>query len=205
MEIDFNYYNWGPLLCHCRLTQDHLNSLKQACDKADRYFDHKLFKLEKEYKFTEEDLNYFKGALQPYFDGYLHVYNNSWTDNALDGHFELSSIWVNFQQQKESRPIHIHDNCDASFVVYIDIPDSIKDEYHLDHASDMQPGSITFRHATRPNRFDVLLDISKHTFYPKPGDMYIFPYSLEHFTTPFYSEGTRISVSGNLKYVEREQ
>jgi hypothetical protein len=205
MEIDFNYYNWGPLLCQCRLTQDQLNTLKQACDRADRYFEHDLFKLNKEYVFTEQDYEHFKKALQPYLDGYVHVYNNNWSNLNLNGSFELGTIWVNFQQEKESRPIHIHSNCDASFVIYVDIPESIKEEHRADHATDMQPGTITFRHASRPDYSDILKDISTQTFFPRPGDMFIFPYSLEHFTTPFYGEGARISVSGNLKYVERKQ
>ena len=200
MDIDYNYYNWGPLLCNCKLSQDHLIDLKQACNRADRYFKHDLYKLSRENIFTEQDFKYFKKVLQPYLNGYMEVYNNKRSGTKLNGYLDLNCIWVNFQQEKESRPIHMHSDCDASFVIYVDIPECIKQEPRPDHSFDMQPGSISFRHASRPDRYDILKDISSQSFIPSPGDMYIFPYSLEHFTTPFYGEGTRISVSGNLIY-----
>jgi hypothetical protein len=33
---------------------------------------------------------------------------------------------------------------------------------------------------------------------PKEGDMFIFPAWMKHYVAPFYSDVTRISVSGNV-------
>ena len=34
--------------------------------------------------------------------------------------------------------------------------------------------------------------------HPKNGDMFIFPAWVKHYVAPFYSDVTRISVSGNI-------
>ena len=40
--------------------------------------------------------------------------------------------------------------------------------------------------------------ITYQSIHPKEGDMFIFPAWLKHYVAPFYSDVTRISVSGNV-------
>ena len=40
--------------------------------------------------------------------------------------------------------------------------------------------------------------VSYQSYFPKEGDMLIFPAWLKHYVAPFYSDVTRISVSGNI-------
>ena len=41
----------------------------------------------------------------------------------------------------------------------------------------------------------------QHSFFPNKGDLFIFPALTTHYVTPFKSEGTRISISGNISIV----
>ena len=200
MNIEFNMFNWGPLLTLCKVNNEDFTELKNACYRANRVHITDITKLKKENIFTENDTEYFKNVLQKYFDGYMGVYNNYWSERNFSRRLTLETIWVNFQQEGEFRPPHVHHNCDASFVIYIDMPDVIKSEHRDDVADDIQPGNITFQLSERPGRSDLIPNICQVTKFPTAGDMYIFPYNLEHFTMPFKSDVSRISVSGNLVF-----
>ena len=55
------------------------------------------------------------------------------------------------------------------------------------------PGGITFLYGQAED-----YTIANHSFFPKEGDMYIFPALLQHWVAPFKSDCLRISVSGNF-------
>ena len=42
--------------------------------------------------------------------------------------------------------------------------------------------------------------MTHHDFYPKRGELYIFPAALSHMVIPFHSPVERISVSGNIHF-----
>ena len=57
----------------------------------------------------------------------------------------------------------------------------------------MGPGAIEFKRGLAPG-----FPPNSHSFFPKEGDLYIFPATLEHWVFPFQSDMERVSVSGNL-------
>lgn len=198
MQIDYQLYHWGPLLTKCKVQEEDFQFFKGAIERADRKFTHELSKLKHEPAFDLDDFKICNNILKKYLDGYLDVFHNVWTTNQPAGELELSDIWVNFQQKNEFRPPHIHDNCDASFVIYIDIPEEITKEIEEGTSEAYQPGGIVFTYMEAPHTYHQFHPNTQHYFMPEPGDMFIFPYYLNHFSMPFKSDNTRISISGNL-------
>ena len=48
---------------------------------------------------------------------------------------------------------------------------------------------------------DKLKSINSLVHLPENGDMFIFPYNLQHYSVPFKTKATRISLSGNLEVI----
>jgi hypothetical protein len=95
----------------------------------------------------------------------------------------------------ESNPLHAH-NEDLSFVLFLQIPKNLLLEYNK-HLGNMKPGCLNFVHSLETNK----LLISQHSFFPKIGDLFIFPSCLHHYVNHFQSDGERISVSGNIRII----
>lgn len=115
---------------------------------------------------------------------------------------KIPSLWVNFQKKHEFNPIHNHDG-DASFVLWLNIPYNLKDETSLPHArSGTAPTAPSFIFLYSPifsnprahvDHYHIEVDKTYE------GKCIIFPSSLQHMVTPFYtSDDYRISVSGNF-------
>ena len=117
----------------------------------------------------------------------------------------MPSLWANFQKKHEFNPIHNHDG-DVSFVLWLNIPYSLKDETSLPHArSGTAPTAPAFIFLYTPIMASPYAPIHHYhievdkTF---EGKCIVFPSKLQHMVTPFYtSDDFRISVSGNFNLV----
>ena len=66
-------------------------------------------------------------------------------------------------------------------------------EYHDNKGRSCGPGGIQFLYGEGPR--DAVTYMS---YFPQERDMFIFPAWLKHWVSPFHSDCTRISVSGNI-------
>jgi len=110
----------------------------------------------------------------------------------------LNKAWVNFGRKTEFNPPHSHTGV-MSFVIWLDIPYTIKEELELPHvvkSAAPLAGHFMFQHVSD---FGVIspeaLPVDKNM-----NDMIVvFPSGLLHQVFPFYtSDQYRISVSGNI-------
>ena len=92
----------------------------------------------------------------------------------------------------EFNPPHDHDG-KLSFVIYLKIPDELKKENKEYKGRSCGPGGIQFIYGEGPR--DAVTYMS---YFPVERDMFIFPAWLKHWVSPFHSDCTRISVSGNI-------
>ena len=132
-------------------------------------------------KFTADDMQWFVEAFRPYFQAYFK-----------DEKTVLTQLWVNFMQAGEFNPVHYH-TTDFSFVVYLQIPEGIEQEVRQFKGAGQGPGVITFFHGEIQQS-----TVTQHHFLPVECGMFVFPATLRHSVAPFHSDGTRISISGNL-------
>ena len=104
----------------------------------------------------------------------------------------MSALWINYQKANEFNPPHDHDG-KLSFVIYLQIPEELKKENKEYKGRSCGPGGIQFLYGDGPR--DAVTYMS---YFPQERDMFIFPAWLKHWVSPFKSNCTRISVSGNI-------
>lgn len=121
----------------------------------------------------------------------------------LPNYGDKSSVWVNFQQKYEYNPIHIHNDCLVSFVIYLNIPYNLEEESRLRSSrSGTAPvlPNITFIYPHSQTSGSVSFrsfELSSNDV----GTIFLFPSSLAHYVTPFYTtDEYRITVAGNINF-----
>ena len=98
-------------------------------------------------------------------------------------------------------PLHTHSG-DYSFVLFLDVPKQLKEEQEKFKGTSAEPGSLLFEYTQQAKPRWATTGIS---VLPETGDFYMFPALLQHWVCPFKSKVTRISVSGNLRIVNRNK
>tara|TARA_R110002110_G_scaffold292020_1_gene506137 strand:+ start:88 stop:717 length:630 start_codon:yes stop_codon:yes gene_type:complete len=194
--INFRYYNWGPLLYSCRVSDDRCAQVLELCHKAKELYTHELAgHLTKEYKLPALKVS---DILRPYFRSYAQCGEETQLLRQLP-FLEMKSAWVNFMEAGDFNPPHNHSDT-LSFVFFLKVPDELKKEHKEFLGTSIGPGGIEFRIALAPagSKGEGVYSIDNNQFFPKEGDLFIFPSHLEHWVYPFKSKVTRISVSGNL-------
>ena len=150
--------------------------------------------------YSKEDKEWFVREFQPYISDYSRrnckfrggEWEKGWTDR-----FDLMSLWINYMKAGEYNPNHHHSG-QLTWVIYLETPDLEKERAEYKGRS-VGPGGICFHYGD-----PQIPEWAIHTFgfVPQKGDMWIFPCLLRHEVVPFKSEGTRISVSGNLYHID---
>jgi len=200
-------FHFGPPLYKTKITEELKNSLLVSSKNqkipnnknlAGRIENEKLFDLESHKNFEEEIIFLIKDYLKFVVNDQIN------TDIKIDNvGFILESLWVNFQKCGEYNPPHAHGG-DISFVIYLDIPDEIKNETFIGHST--PNGSISFIYGNTTlshKKENILIDLLQPktliTHLPENGEMFIFPSYLMHYVESFTSvDVERISVSGNV-------
>ena len=149
----------------------------------------------------DKDNCFFQTSLIPLigkFDECFPTYMSNMRILTKDAPYCLSSMWVNFQKEKEFNPLHNHGGV-FSFVVWVKIPTDWREQHALPISTNSnKPCASDFEfHYT-----SMLGDIGKHS-YPldktSEGQMLFFPAKLMHLVYPFYNcDKERVSISGNI-------
>ena len=195
----YEFYYWGPLLWRSKIPLEFCDELLVRGQQLSTPMNNHLASIiddVKEYS-SRHDRKFLVDNLHAYLQRYME-FASKWyrKDNANLPELELMKFWINFQKNDEYNPEHTHTG-DLSFVIYLDMPSALQEENVAYTGTRSGPGSIVFRYGE-----DNDWAASMHTFLPAKGDIFIFPAKLAHTVFPFKSVGTRISVSGNFKYVK---
>ena len=106
---------------------------------------------------------------------------------------QIKDMWFNRQYQDDYSPVHYHDGCTISSVLYLKTPEytpRVKDDKkHSD-------GCIVFMNNNHNNP-QYSLENSTYSIRPSVGDFFIWPSRLLHCVYPFKGKGERRSVSFN--------
>jgi hypothetical protein len=198
-EINWNTYNWGPFLWRSEIDIDICDEMLIRFNSCTTDHREGLASLIDTVHSVEDQSNrgWFVEKITPYLECYVMAYKD-WCNNELlwSNELFLNKLWINYQQKFEFNPEHTHSG-DLSFVIYLQIPESVLQENITYKGRSAGPGGITFDYGEK----NLKWAITNRQFFPKKGDIFIFPAGLRHWVYPFKSEGTRISVSGNLDFV----
>lgn len=198
-KVELRTFLFGPVLSHTTLNKSFIKELKSRGDNADLDFRDKLAgHIEKENEYSQDDRDWFINETADIFKTYVNkLTKHSLTEVAgrpsITG-VNLHSLWINYMKKNEFNPIHDHAG-DISFVIYLQVPSELKKENESFVGVGSGPGCICFYYGEKSLNYR-----SQYHFIPNEGDMFLFPASLRHMVSPFRSDVTRISVSGNLSF-----
>ena len=185
-------YNWGPCLVKLKVADEFIKLLLSEGEASKEDFTKKLAgQLHKEVGFRD------KSVLVPWLANYIGVYDKAHEafmnkKPKFKPEYVISALWINYQKQFDYNPPHDHDG-KLSFVIYLSIPEPLKKENEEYKGRSCGPGGIQFMYGEGPRDC-----VSYQSYFPKEGDMFIFPAWLKHWVMPFHSDCVRVSVSGNV-------
>ena len=106
----------------------------------------------------------------------------------------MIAAWANFMRAGEFNPPHIHSRCDFSSVLFINVPESLKEEHKKFNGTGGGPGAIAFTYGeSQP------FSINHKHYFPQEGELFIFPATLTHYVSSFGCKEERISISANFR------
>ena len=190
LSYEFSY--WGPMLFKIKLLSQDLKKYAQLCSKKSSFVNDTLAGVIKHQHYISSQKFY--DIIDPYLTSFRHCFQQ-WYGKPLPHKIIIMRAWVNFMKAGEFNPPHIHENCDFSSVLFIKIPQKLKEENKKFQGSGGGPGCISFTYG----EFQPY-SISSKEFFPEEGDLFIFPATLKHFVAPFMCKEERISISANLKF-----
>ena len=192
-EHPIDYLYFGPLLMKSNITDEFRLELLRRANRLEQKYNHKLAgHIENEYEFTKEDKYYFIEKIMPYTDRYVDDLNKHMNFQTKKKSCELNGLWINYMKAGEFNPPHVHGDS-ISFVIYLDVPEEIRQESINYRATHEGPGTIDFMYG------ESIPDVRNHyNVNPKTGDLFLFNAMLKHWVSPFKSNKTRISMSGNF-------
>ena len=194
---EHKYHHFGPYLAEMPVNPDYCARLLKVGKKLKKSHRAKLagqikheyiYDLQKEPWISDE----FKIYVNTWIEGFKRFANKS---NFNPNH-RLAQMWINRMRAKEYNPIHIHDNCSLSFVLWLEVPQQMLDEDKKNETNAANPGDISFIFGE-----DRWSTISEKYFAPKVNTLMIFPADLRHHVMHFNSKVTRTSVAGNIQWI----
>ena len=193
-QIEVRTFNWGPCVVKLQIRDDFKKILLEEIKKSAEDYSSKLAgQIEKEIGYTEES----REKVIPYLAPYLGVYDEIFQKYQAKLYekkpeYALTALWCNFQKPNEFNPPHDHDG-KLSFVIYLSVPEPLRKENEKYNGKSCGPGGIQFMYG------EGIRDcITYMSYFPKDGDMFIFPAWLKHWVCPYTSDCVRVSVSGNV-------
>lgn len=203
MNIEGIQYAFGPYLWSTELPKQIIDSLLDEGLKSTK--DHRSNLagiIEHEKGYSQTYIEKFANDIAPYVNTYLNngQYYFKHSNNKFQSleRVSLQSLWINVMKKGECNPSHIHDG-DLSFVIFLKVPEELAVENQNYKGRSSGPGCIEFSYGEwNPHA------ITKNSFLPKTGQMFIFPASLQHSVNSFQSDVERISVSGNFNFEYRQ-
>ena len=203
--------HFGPFFASCILPDDALDAMLKMSDEV---LSDKLSKshgqslagvIDKEIKVYKEDMD--KAGVDQLIESCVRSYvihcakAHGFFSETHTFESMINSAWIVSQYANEYNPLHNHNGCDISAVIYLKVPD-VKGRRNIEskkgkHDND---GNISFVHSSVGNRnFDVF-EKGIMNLEPRPGLLVMFPSYLAHTVYPFIGEGERRCLPFNAVY-----
>ena len=194
-EVKYQVLQWGPCIVHLKISEDFQQKLLKGGEEArkkNKDFRSNLAGIIKE-EYAYEDRKDYVDEIAQFLTVYDAAYQK-WKNEEykVKPEYILNSLWINYMKKNEYNPPHDHSDY-LSFVIFLKVPEEITTEQEEFVGNSAGPGSLSFLYG-EGNRQSITYQSVK----PKERDIFIFPSWIKHYVAPFYSDVTRISVSGNI-------
>ncbi len=201
-QVDYGHINWGPYVMRTKVPDYVIKRLLKDGDKLRKedIYNYKLAgHLKSQFLYKTETQNWFYKEIQPILNAYREGHCKYHGIKNLAVELGFDDLWVNYMKAGDFNPIHTHGG-EYSFVIFVDVPKKLTEEQEKFEGTSAKPGSLMFEYTqqARPRWATTGVTIS-----PETSDFFMFPALLQHWVAPFKSKVTRISVSGNLRIMNR--
>ena len=191
-SLAYKFSYWGPMLFKIKLPSQDLKKCAQLCNKKSSFVNDTLAGVIKHQHYISSTKFY--DIIDPYLTSFRHCFQQ-WYGQPLTQKIMIDAAWVNFMVAGEFNPPHIHSKCDFSSVLFVKVPEKLKEENKKFPGAGGGPGSISFTYGESQKH-----SITHKDIFPQEGDFFIFPATLRHFVAAFMSKGERISISANFNF-----
>jgi uncharacterized protein (TIGR02466 family) len=199
-KVDYSHMNWGPYVMKTKVPDYIIKKLKTEGKKAKTSYNHALAgHLDNQFLYSPKIQQWFYNEIHPIIQAYRNGHCKYHGIEELNVELQADDLWVNYMQPGDFNPLHTH-GADYSFVLFLDVPKQLKKEQENYKGTSAKPGQLMFEYTqqARPRWATTGTSIS-----PETGDFFMFPALLQHWVAPFKSKVTRISVSGNLRIMNK--
>jgi len=199
-KVDYKHINWGPYVMATKVPNYIIKKLLSEGKKTKKNFNYSLAgHLDHQYLYPPKIQNWFYKEITPILNAYREGHSNFHGLQNLTIELDFNDLWINFMEAGDFNPLHTHGG-DYSFVLFLDVPKQLKKEQKEFEGTSTPPGSLMFEYTQQAKpRWATTGTAIK----PQTGDFFMFPALLQHWVCPFKSKVTRISVSGNLKIMNK--
>ena len=189
----FSY--WGPYVAIMQVDPFFCKRLLKAGRASTKKHNQNLAgQISYEKRFNIEKDKWILQGMKLYLDTWIEGFKKWKTRPRFNPPYKLVDMWINCQKAGEHNPLHTHDHCDLSFVLWLKVPKAMLNEASKNKTTGIHPGYIHFCYGEEDWR--CITDMS---YKPAENVIMIFPSTLRHQVQPFTSKVTRISVAGNIK------
>ena len=203
-NVKYGHINWGPYVMRTKLPDYIIKRLLKDGDKLrkeDSYNKKLAGHLNHQFLYKRETQNWFYKEINPILDAYREGHCKFHGIQNLPVELAFDDLWVNYMKPGDFNPMHTHGG-DYSFVLFLDVPKRLKKEQEEFEGTSAKPGALLFEYTQQAK--PRWATTGTHTT-TETGDFFMFPALLQHWVAPFKSKVTRISVSGNLRIVNRDK
>ena len=201
-KVDYTYSNWGPFLFKTTMPDYIIKKLKTEGKKAKTSYNKSLAgHLANQFLYPPKVQQWFYSEIHSIIQAYRNGHCKFHGIEELNVELQADDLWVNYMQPGDFNPMHTH-SADYSFVLFLDVPKKLKNEQEKFEGTSSQPGSLMFEFTQQAKPRYATTGTS---ILPSTGDFYMFPAMLQHWVAPFKTKCTRISVSGNIKILNRDK
>ena len=200
--VDYSHLNWGPFVMKTKMPDYIINKLKTEGKKAKESYNNKLAgHLDHQFLYPNNVQQWFYQEIHPIITAYRKGHCKYHGVEDLNVDFIADDLWVNYMKAGDFNPKHTHGG-DYSFVLFLDVPEKLRQEALKFEGTSSKPASLMFEFTQQAKPRWATTGIS---VFPETGDFFLFPALLQHWVCPFKSKVTRISVSGNLRIINRDK
>ena len=194
--------NWGPFVLKTKLPDYIVKDLLIQGKKTKQSYNRSLAgHLDNQFLYPVEVQNWFYKEITPILQAYREGHCKYHGIENLNIELSFDDLWINYMKAGDFNPMHTHGG-DYSFVIFLQVPDKLKQEMRDFEGTSAKPGMLMFEYTqqAKPRWATTGTAIA-----PETGDMYIFPALLQHWVAPFKSKVERISVSGNIRIQNKDK
>jgi len=201
-NIRYTHMNWGPFVLKTKLPDYIVKDLLIQGKKTKQSYNRSLAgHLDNQFLYPVEVQNWFYKEITPILQAYREGHCKYHGIENLNVELSFDDLWINYMKAGDFNPMHTHGG-DYSFVIFLQVPDKLKQEMRDFEGTSAKPGMLMFEYTqqAKPRWATTGTAIA-----PETGDMYIFPALLQHWVAPFKSKVERISVSGNIRIQNKDK